>query len=419
MPGQLAATIRAKYPGAYDDLDDAALESQVVAKYPQYKDLADPPKTTPSPPTTPERTWTDTAVDALPTIGGALGGLAGGVGGSVFGMGVGAVPGAIGGAAVGGAGGEGLRQSINAMRGKGALLTPGAALAGIGTEGAIQGAAEGAGIGVGKLLTSVAKQAYRGALRPSAAIRSKAPDVVERGLADRAFVGSRSAKEKAFAGVKASKAEADAAVAAQSGASPITSRETRQALLPEVDRAKREVAAGLPDVRRAIAERAKTIPKSATLQEGHAIARTLNDAADPAFKAANRGGAPVSLEHRLNKDLATAYSGAVKARVPGLAAINKTTADRMGLARALKDAAERPSVLANIVASGAGAGEFFRSGGDPGNALATALAIKGVSSPRTLSAGAIGLNELGKRAGLSSTAIRAALLALMQKDEPR
>ena len=38
--GQLAQRIRAKYPGAYDDMDDAALEKAVLAKHPEYADLA-------------------------------------------------------------------------------------------------------------------------------------------------------------------------------------------------------------------------------------------------------------------------------------------------------------------------------------------------------------------------------------------
>lgn len=40
--GQLAGKIRAKFPGAYDDLPDAALEQQVLAKHPEYADLATP-----------------------------------------------------------------------------------------------------------------------------------------------------------------------------------------------------------------------------------------------------------------------------------------------------------------------------------------------------------------------------------------
>lgn len=36
----LASLMRAKYPGAYDDLSDQELESKILAKYPQYGDLA-------------------------------------------------------------------------------------------------------------------------------------------------------------------------------------------------------------------------------------------------------------------------------------------------------------------------------------------------------------------------------------------
>lgn len=41
--GTLAQRVRAKYPGAYDDMDDASLEKAIVAKYPQYADLAKQP----------------------------------------------------------------------------------------------------------------------------------------------------------------------------------------------------------------------------------------------------------------------------------------------------------------------------------------------------------------------------------------
>jgi hypothetical protein len=42
----LAQTVRAKYPGAYDDLDDHVLENKILAKYPQYSDI---PRTPPRP----------------------------------------------------------------------------------------------------------------------------------------------------------------------------------------------------------------------------------------------------------------------------------------------------------------------------------------------------------------------------------
>jgi hypothetical protein len=43
MPS-LAQMVRAKYPGAYDDIPDAQLEAQVLAKHPEYQDLATPPQ---------------------------------------------------------------------------------------------------------------------------------------------------------------------------------------------------------------------------------------------------------------------------------------------------------------------------------------------------------------------------------------
>src|SRR3970282_772389 len=42
MASQLTDLIRKKYPGQYDDLDDATLEKSILAKYPDYKDLAIP-----------------------------------------------------------------------------------------------------------------------------------------------------------------------------------------------------------------------------------------------------------------------------------------------------------------------------------------------------------------------------------------
>jgi hypothetical protein len=42
----LAQRVRAKHPGAYDDMDDVQLEKAVLAKYPEYSDL---PRSTPTP----------------------------------------------------------------------------------------------------------------------------------------------------------------------------------------------------------------------------------------------------------------------------------------------------------------------------------------------------------------------------------
>lgn len=41
MPSELVTQVRAKYPGAYDDMSDAELEKSILAKYPQYADMAE------------------------------------------------------------------------------------------------------------------------------------------------------------------------------------------------------------------------------------------------------------------------------------------------------------------------------------------------------------------------------------------
>jgi len=77
MPDTLAQKIKAKYPGQYDDIPDADLEQRVIVKYPGvYDDIprtAAKASTTPAPVAAPERTWADTAKDA---VGGVRAGIA-------------------------------------------------------------------------------------------------------------------------------------------------------------------------------------------------------------------------------------------------------------------------------------------------------------------------------------------------------
>lgn len=106
------------------------------------------------------RTWTDTAVDALPAALGTAGAVIGGVGGSAFGMGVGGVPGAAGGAALGTGAGEAAKQLINRLRGAEAPATAGDAALEIGIPAAEAGVTTAALGGLGQLV---------GASRPIAA----------------------------------------------------------------------------------------------------------------------------------------------------------------------------------------------------------------------------------------------------------
>lgn len=99
------------------------------------------------------RTWTDTAVDAIPAITGTAGAVIGGAGGTAFGMGVGGIPGAAGGAAVGTAGGEALKQLINRARGADAPSSAGEAASSIAVPALEAGASTAALGGLGKVVT--------------------------------------------------------------------------------------------------------------------------------------------------------------------------------------------------------------------------------------------------------------------------
>jgi hypothetical protein len=128
--------------------------------------------------------------DNLPAIGATTGGIIGGGGGTVLGFGVGGAPGAIGGATAGGATGEALRQLINRATGQEAPGTPAAAATGIAKEGAIQGAIEGAGIGITRVAKPIVKGAanalYRGYLKPSLAATEvgKAREIVDTAITE-------------------------------------------------------------------------------------------------------------------------------------------------------------------------------------------------------------------------------------------
>lgn len=146
MPGKLASLIRLKHPGAYDDMDDASLEKAVLAKFPEYQDLADPPTSQGDTYTGPDtfrggvikslkdqgRELARGGLNALPGIGA----LVGGVLSSPETLGVGTIPGAALGAGVG----RGARDLIGHYAGLDAPSTPTEKAGSIAKDVAITGA---------------------------------------------------------------------------------------------------------------------------------------------------------------------------------------------------------------------------------------------------------------------------------------
>lgn len=120
------------------------------------------------------RTWTDTAVDALPAIGGVVGGTLGAMTGIPT-AGLTSLPAAVTGAAILGAGGEALKQGINRMRGVEVPATPTDAALDIGKQALIQGGTTAAVGGVVKGAQVAAPYAMKGI---AAVADSVNPDLV-------------------------------------------------------------------------------------------------------------------------------------------------------------------------------------------------------------------------------------------------
>jgi hypothetical protein len=123
---ELGQRVKAKHPGAYDDLPDDELGRRVKAKFPgSYDDFADSASAVPpmamtaqyNPATLAGQEIQRRVSSFLPTAGGFAGGLIGKIGG---------YPGAVAGASVGGAAGEGAGQILSGQPLDPAMMGPGA-----------------------------------------------------------------------------------------------------------------------------------------------------------------------------------------------------------------------------------------------------------------------------------------------------
>ncbi len=358
------------------------------------------------------RTWTDTAVDALPMVGGAIGGTVGGIGGTVLGMGVGGAPGAIGGATLGGAAGESARRLVQLARGKRkpGESTMGEDAAGIATEGAIQGASEAVGGAVGKGLQKGGRAIYRGLLKPSKAIREGfgGGDAVVQTLMDEGATISGKGLDKITGKLEASR---DAALKMVQDAAPTSTYVKPSEIIGEfgdaVKTLRNRVNVGQPSELAKVGERGKRLIKALNTGAGMDAAgaqvakETAQDAASGAYRMMERGGAKqLGADDLLDEATARGFRKAVEKRVPGVAAQNSRTQALLGAKRALDDAVEgRANNMAvggarDIIAAGTGAAV----GGPAG--LATGLASRALASPRVGSAVGIGLDRVGKKVPL-------------------
>lgn len=355
------------------------------------------------------RTWTDTAVDALPTLGGAAGGIIGGIGGTVAGMGVGGVPGAVGGAALGGGFGEAAKQLVNRARGMQAPGTMGEAAKDIGIQGGIQGAAELAGAGIGKGAQYVGGRLYSLALRPAAKLTNSFGDVAAAGLEAGVPVSAGGAVKAA--GLRAASSQAaDQMVTNAAGAVVPTSAATRGFTDVAKDAAQR-ASLGMADDTADVWARASVLgqnyPGGIPVEVAQGLKKSAQKAADTAFRAQERGGLVKTVEAQLNKATATGLKAGIEGVVPGIAEQNAKTQTLIGLSKALGAANSRQNTMSKYLIPLAIGGASGHTSG-----IAAGAATAALMNPQVMSQAGIAADRIGG-SGVSQQAIRAALLALM------
>lgn len=276
------------------------------------------------------RTWTDTAVDLLPAAGGAIGGIVGGIGGTVAGVGVGGVPGAVGGAALGGAAGEAGKQLINRLRGAPAPSTMGDAAKSIGTQAAVQGGAELAGAGVGKVISAAAPRVMQSALKPTLkmlgdVVKGQPVPRVVQTLLDEGVNVSPAGYQKLQAVLNASTQERNAMIQSAmqtpgSGVDPLTVTSRL------VDTAKRFGAqvtpkADLEAITKAGQEFLENYTETIPLDRANAIKTGTYDTLRKKY------GQLGSAETEAQKALARGLKEEIEYQVPGVDAVNRRVGD--------------------------------------------------------------------------------------------
>lgn len=359
-------------------------------------------------PTTPGRTWTDTAVDLLPAAGGVVGGVVGSLGGSVLGMGVGGVPGAVGGATLGGGAGEAAKQLVNRMRGASAPASAGEAATQIGVQGGVQGAGELVGAGLVGAAGKASPWLMNRALNLTDRLSREFPQLSST-MIEKALTVTQGGLAQARQLLSTAKSEANAALqtAHAAGATvPITAAtDGLHTTLAKVMQSA-DVEGGLATL--ASVERKIGAGRAAALtpMEADALKTSLQTQSKALYLASKMGQGPpnVTIKAHALADMAASLNNAIgdvttKAGAAGYRAANADAAEAIGAVRGitkgirpganLYQAMVRPGVGA--VLGGVGGAEV---GGTKGAALG-ALTVGALTSPAGMSRAAIALSKPG------------------------
>ena len=346
------------------------------------------------------KTWTDSAVDALPTIGGMAGGLLGGTRANPIGMLL---------AGIGGAGGEGMRQTLSALQGRWDEVPPDiqAQIQAIITEGAKQGGMEGMGRYVlGPITKLFGRAMYRSALKPPKVVRDEfGAKAVTNTLVDAGVPISRT--EAGTAKVEgllrgAGKETADTISAAEAAGAPaVNMRPVVQSLDRTRGKVSERVVRGparqqVDEFRNAaLAEN----PAPVSLSRAQGMKQAEQDLAIQAYKAEARGAPVNSIETSMHEDLARGLREAIERRIPSIADKNKRTQDLIGALKAITAAEGRIANnnligMGDMLSLGTGMGAFAATGRPSAAALGILQEV--MTRPEIASRLGIALDRAGR-----------------------
>lgn len=351
----------------------------------------------------PDRTWVDTAIDALP--------LAGGIAGGVAGAGALSIPLA----ALGGAGGEGFRRTIQTLRGKRPIdKSASETVVGLADAAKDQAVGQAVGMGVGKGLQLAGKGAMRMAFGAQKGLRTKFPTVDLEAVALREGIGPGQMRAAAKASRGANEALAKAVQNADvAGAPKIHPRELMPRLRKLYDRANQ---ARMPENASQIADEAGKLGRRMRGGISNADALVAKQERQALAKAALRSGTDpraASVTSKVNAEVSRGLADALR-KTPDVGKALDRSQEMMALERAVKSADNHTPMLRYLLPV-AGAGTGYAQGGSLEDALVGAGATYAATNPRVLSLVARGANAsapLGKE-----IARLLAVLAQMEADK--
>lgn len=381
-----------------------------------------------------KQTWTDTAVDALPIVGGAVGGMLGAMTGIPT-MGLTSAPAAITGAGILGAGGEAAKQLINRYRGKAAPGTITDAASDIALSGASNAAMEGGGQAIAAVGAPVARAVYRGFLKPSLAKNAvrKAGQITETALQEgipitaSGAAGAEDVIKTMNAQVKSLLAQSNGKVDLHTIANrvrafaktkyfkPGVPLEDYQAALKVADNIEMHPSLGIPPG-------AKPSRIDVSVSRANEIKGGIDDAIGGQNFGVERGATKTVQKfarRALRRDIEQQAGGATGA-VAGLNARQSRLIDAAAtINRAVaREESKNPLYgVTTLVAGAVGGAEYARTR-DPYYATAKALALKAAMNPAVATRAAIVAYRLGSKSGAAvATVARAAVEAVSAGDD--